>query len=533
MSDAPAEPNLNPDAEKKISESLARTRIGGDLLGRLRLTKDEGAVFRVIVEFNATFPGGEGAARALFVNHLIAPGLLAHAAAMPTAFLVMGLAGAKVIGSLGPEDLVKVELVNSMLTDRYLFASFTRDAIFRLAALEARTTEGYQLPLIHRVWLDQELKSFVYESSRTIKCDAARAAFNCSGEGIVWAVADTGVSGEHPHFKRHGNLALPDGLHHRDFMGELTTELSQEAALVDRVGHGTHVAGIIAGESVKAGGEPPRSGFTVPEIMISQKVRENENSIRKDVQEASDRTEVSGVAQRCKILSLKVLDDAEIGQTSRLLAAIGYVRLVNGSARNLKIHGLNLSLGYPFDPEIYAAGQSPLCSEVNRLVKSGVVVVAAAGNGGYGQVTTLNGRTERAAHGSTISDPGNAEEAITVGSTHRDMPHTYGVSYFSAKGPTADGRMKPDLVAPGERIVSCSVEGGQNGSANYEERSGTSMAAPHVSGAIAAFLSVRREFRGRPELVKALLLANATDLKRQPEFQGAGMLDLMRTLQAV
>jgi hypothetical protein len=47
--------------------------------------------------------------------------------------------------------------------------------------------------------------------------------------------------------------------------------------------------------------------------------------------------------------------------------------------------------------------------------------------------------------------PGNAELAITVGSTHRDMPHVYGVSYFSSKGPTGDGRMKPDLVAPGYR----------------------------------------------------------------------------------
>ena len=57
----------------------------------------------------------------------------------------------------------------------------------------------------------------------------------------------------------------------------------------------------------------------------------------------------------------------------------------------------------------------------------------------------------------TINDPGNAELAITVGSTHRDMPHIYGVSYFSSKGPTGDGRIKPDLVAPGEKIISCAV----------------------------------------------------------------------------
>ena len=57
----------------------------------------------------------------------------------------------------------------------------------------------------------------------------------------------------------------------------------------------------------------------------------------------------------------------------------------------------------------------------------------------------------------TINDPGNADLAITVGSTHRDMPHVYGVSYFSSKGPTGDGRLKPDLVAPGEKIISCAT----------------------------------------------------------------------------
>ena len=112
----------------------------------------------------------------------------------------------------------------------------------------------------------------------------------------------------------------------------------------------------------------------------------------------------------------------------------------------------------------------------------------------------------------TINDPGNAELAITVGSTHRDMPHVYGVSYFSSKGPTGDGRLKPDLVAPGEKIISCQAgagapRGGSVGAAearpnaitaHYKEDSGTSMAAPHVSGVIAAFLSIRREFIGRP-----------------------------------
>jgi subtilisin family serine protease len=141
----------------------------------------------------------------------------------------------------------------------------------------------------------------------------------------------------------------------------------------------------------------------------------------------------------------------------------------------------------------------------------------------------------------TINDPGNAELAITVGSTHRDAPHTYGVSFFSSKGPTGDGRRKPDLLAPGERITSCAAgtnlatDGGQADPAVavYVEESGTSMAAPHVSGAAAALLSVRREFLGRPDLIKKVILDSAMDLGRSADFQGSGLLDLMRALQSV
>ncbi|MEP6729043.1 MAG: S8 family serine peptidase, partial [bacterium] len=144
-------------------------------------------------------------------------------------------------------------------------------------------------------------------------------------------------------------------------------------------------------------------------------------------------------------------------------------------------------------------------------------------------------------------DPGNAELAITVGSTHRDMPHLYGVSYFSSRGPTGDGRMKPDLVAPGERIISCAAgqekakysgvglpaAGETPSEVLYCEQTGTSMAAPHVSGAIAAFLSVRGEFIGQPERVKELVVANTIDLRRDRAFQGSGLLDIMKVLQAV
>jgi len=207
------------------------------------------------------------------------------------------------------------------------------------------------------------------------------------------------------------------------------------------------------------------------------------------------------------------------------------------------VHGVNLSVGYEFDAEMFACGQSPLCAEVDRLVQEGLVVVAAAGNTGYGTAAAAVGTT-RVGLSNTINDPGNAAFAITVGSTHRDSPHTYGVSYFSSKGPTADGRLKPDLVAPGERITSCAagkkLRDAKNGDvtddrkiAYYVDDSGTSMAAPHVSGAIAAFLSIRREFIGKPLEVKRIFLDSATPLGRERYFEGHGLVDLMRAIQSV
>jgi subtilisin family serine protease len=225
------------------------------------------------------------------------------------------------------------------------------------------------------------------------------------------------------------------------------------------------------------------------------------------------------------------------------MKALEYVRKVNGeSTDSMRIHGVNLSLGYEFDPQWFACGQSPLCKEVDKLVRSGVVVVVAAGNSGYGSLAVTQDAPTRFGLGMTINDPGNAALAITVGSTHRDAPHSFGVSYFSSKGPTGDGRAKPDLVAPGERITSAaagrtlaSVVAGDPppDTAVYVEDSGTSMAAPHVSGAVAALLSVRREFIGQPERVKEILVGAATSLGRNVDFQGAGLLDMMRTLQSI
>jgi subtilisin family serine protease len=291
-------------------------------------------------------------------------------------------------------------------------------------------------------------------------------------------------------------------------------------ALVDKFGHGTHVAGIIGG--IYLSDKPAKAMRT--KLGQGEQVEVFEEDI----------TQIAGMAPSCKLVSLKVLNDDGEGDVSNIIAAIDRIQNMNDFGRSLKIHGVNLSVGYEFDPLWFACGQSPICVEVNRLVRSGVVVVVAAGNTGYG-VLSANQRATGAGFMLTINDPGNAEFAITVGSTHRDSPHTYGVSYFSSKGPTGDGRIKPDLVAPGERILSCcsSKKSGANGTNTYVEDSGTSMAAPHVSGVIAALLSIRREYIGNPEKVKELFLSTATDLGRNCYFQGRGLVDLMRAIQSV
>ena len=192
----------------------------------------------------------------------------------------------------------------------------------------------------------------------------------------------------------------------------------------------------------------------------------------------------------------------------------------------MTIHGVNLSLSIPHDVRNFACGRTPICNECERLVESGVVVVAAAGNMGYHTFETRDGAYEGYTAFS-ITDPGNSDSVITVGATHRSWPHTYGVSFFSSRGPTGDGRMKPDLVAPGERISSSVFDG------DWKELDGTSMAAPHVSGAAAMLMARYAELVGQPRRIKALLCDTATDLGRERSFQGNGMLDVLRAFQKV
>jgi len=401
------------------------------------------------------------------------------------------------------------------------------------ASVQSDTAVPYRFRAIYRIWPDFKISPCITKSLATVKADAAQTSFCAYGVDITWAIMDSGIDVNHPHFTLHRNVDPASSLH-ADFTDTRNIPKGGNAALTDRFGHGTHVAGIVAGEQVADDSKKPAQKMRA--VTRSVTGYEEGNSPAVETHEVLLNS-IRGMAPRCRLVSLKVLDDEGNGEVSNLIAAIGHIQEKNGHGRLNLIHGVNISLGYEFDPEWFACGQSPLCVEINRLVRSGVVVVVAAGNTGYGALAAQQ-RTTNAGMPVTINDPGNAELAITVGSTHRDMPHVYGISYFSSKGPTGDGRMKPDIVAPGEKILSAAtgkllMDRAEGKACEYVEDSGTSMAAPHVSGVIAAFLSVRREFIGEPERVKEIFLRAATDLKRERSFQGAGLIDLMRAIQSV
>jgi serine protease AprX len=527
--DKPNEAESNPEKKPFTPEVLDKTVIAIPLLDTLKKPEAARTLLSVIIDINLEYRDGRSAARDRIREEV-----------------------ARAITEVGTPRLDQgINETKSTLSEQYLFGALEGAVIQALVRIDTDAGEqpessqpGWRLAqrAIYRIWPDFVVKPLINRSVATVKADAARASFSARGSDIVWAVLDSGIDKDHPHFVTHKTLDLSPALPHRDF----TDPVGPGNPLRDDYGHGTHVAGIIAGEI------PPDSG---QEVVAFSRHRDETGRI---VFTREDLPAISGMAPRCKLLSLKVLDANGTGTASNLIAAIAAIQQMNGNGRRIQIQGVNLSVGYDFEPEWFACGQSPLCVEVDRLVRSGVVVVVAAGNSGYGNVDVAQRGAVSAGLGLTINDPGNSELAITVGSTHRDMPHLYGVSYFSSKGPTGDGRIKPDLVAPGEKILSCAAGRLRASSlaqakilANdpaagapapdpasgklclYAEDSGTSMAAPHVSGAIAAFLSIRREFIGRPEDVKHIFLSTATDLNRDRYFQGRGLVDLMRAIQSI
>jgi len=439
------------------------------------------------------------------------------------------------------------------------------------------------LPLLFSVALDRSADASVVDSRRTLKADAATRVFEVDCSSITWAVVDSGIDFTHPAFADRGTqpagpsplprtkktarasaatkqaaarrarrasrvravfdftrlrrlLELTSSPHEadqdrvaREF--HLNAQDGRQLVLSIRQGrqtdwkllagalepanarayvsslnpHGTHVAGIL-------GGDPPERDVQTALLATS-----------------GERAAVgAGICTDIQLYDLRALDAEGRGTEFDIIAALQFVRHLNTHSKKPVVHGVNLSFSIPHDVSLFASGRTPICVECDRLVSSGIVVVTAAGNLGVDRSSPSIQITGGAAYRNiSITDPGNTQSVITVGSTHRKRPHEYGVSYFSSRGPTGDGRRKPDVVAPGEKIVSCVPHGA------YDTMEGTSQAAPHVSGAAAMLMARHEELIGQPERIKQILCETATDLGRERDFQGHGLVDVLRAIQSV
>jgi serine protease AprX len=238
----------------------------------------------------------------------------------------------------------------------------------------------------------------------------------------------------------------------------------------DDNGHGTHVAGIAAGSGASSDGR------------------------------------YRGVAPGASLYIAKVLDENGSGSMSGVMAGIEW-------AVDQGVQVINLSLGGDM-PGDGTDALSTLCDQVVRQL--GIVICVAAGNSGPDI--------------STIGAPGCARWVITVGAV--DDADT--MARFSARGPTSDGRFKPDIVFPGAGIISTQASGttlGRNIAPGYVEMSGTSMATPHATGGAALLLQARPSLR--PDEVKRALLAGAVNINDSPNAQGSGRGDLFAAYQRV
>jgi serine protease AprX len=299
-----------------------------------------------------------------------------------------------------------------------------------------------------------------------------------SGEGIGVAVIDSGVDPSHAALRNRVVVSV-------DFTG---------GDGVDRFGHGTHVAAIIAG----------RSGRT------------------------SDTREYRGIASGAHIINLRVLGDDGSGQASSVIEAIDWA-IENRQAYNIRV--VNLSLGAPV---LQPYRDDPLCEAVERAVAAGLIVVASAGN--HGQI-----QDGRIVYGG-ITSPGNDPNVITVGAldTHDTAVRSDDtVAKFSSRGPTRfDLVLKPDLVAPGSRVVSAEAAGSHLastypqrhvtgvGADAYMQLSGTSMAAGVVSGTVALLLEEKPKLSARD--MKAVLQLTSSFMQAEGLIaSGAGSLNVI------
>jgi len=441
-------------------------------------------------------------------------------------------------------------------------ADSTRERIQKVLARAAaeRLTERLQTllreigpqerpSLVYTISLNRRANHAIARSVPAVKADAARSLFAVDCSDIVWAVLDSGIAAKHHAFldkpKDEGGQSrvkrILDFTRIRDIVSldNLRATTRRTKRVESLLGAKPAMSPADAEESLRRLAQATRDGRAInwelvePFVEISPEADplSNHGTHVAGIIGANKKTDSSpdaanGMCPDIRLYDFRVLSRT-LGETEfAIIAAMQFIRYINERNSYITIHGANLSLSIPHDVRNYACGRTPICNECERLVNSGVVVVAAAGNRGYQNFETKDGLYESYAAFS-VTDPGNADGVITVGATHRYWPHTYGVSFFSSRGPTGDGRLKPDLVAPGERIRAPFPND------TWGDLDGTSMAAPHVSGAAALLLARYSELVGQPRRIKSILCDSATDLGRERTFQGRGMLDVLRAFQSI
>ncbi len=305
---------------------------------------------------------------------------------------------------------------------------------------------------IKRISLDGPVRAALATSVPQIGAPTAWSS-GLTGKGATVAVLDMGVDTTHPDLK----AAVVES---RDFSGSGHTGDGW-------VGHGTHVASIIAGSGAASGA----------------------GAVHK------------GVAPDARLLNGKVLDNQGFGTESAVIAGIEWA-----AERGAKV--VNISLGFD-----WPGAEDPVAAAVDRAAARGVLAVVAAGNDGE-----QGARTVRAT-------PASADAALTVGAVDRQNR----VAAFSSRGPrfTDDG-VKPEITAPGVAIDAANpVTGQHRDDGEYHVLSGTSMAAPHVAGVAALLAGAHPDWSA--QRLKAVLVGTALPTSGATVFeQGAGRVDAAR-----
>lgn len=256
--------------------------------------------------------------------------------------------------------------------------------------------------------------------------------------------------------------------------------VNQKRTIYDDSSHGTHVAGIIAGSGIASNGT------------------------------------IAGMAQKCQLVIGKVLDKNGEGEISHMIEAIDWI-ISNMIKWKIRILNISIGLGRIGDEEL----EKKAMFAIEKAWNAGLVVVVAAGNGGPDPMS--------------ISPIGATEYAITVGCNEGGFfgKNKNLCENYSGRGPTRYSLKKPDIVAPGTDIISCNSlfkkTAGTYRNA-YIKKSGTSMAAPIVSGTCALLLSHKPQLTNNE--IKRKLRHTALDLHENWSKQGAGMIQVGKLINS-